>query len=862
MRGISISMQSRHRQLILSLTIAALILSSALVFQAVSATSVGGYVQKSLTMTAGAGGRSYAVVNGTYSYPAIQTTDFNNSFNLYAIDYTNAIPTPDSYTIPGPKIELSTTLGYDPTAYSMGPLSSNMYLPKFLMTHNTTSSVVSPTITLSARDNISLSFGSTTDIQVDVSNVVIATLSVTSSQVNDIIAFTGLVSGATITVNIYDASGKYLETGTAAAGYFAFPFLANEQGIYAFYITSTASSYITVTPNVVQATALSLGQFTSGEITIPTSPVNSNLNQYEYQPSQIVALSYGVSAGNDYAYSFTMTEELSSGHSPYTCYYFEAAHRGDGTPYWGTLSTTGTSTIEPVVSEAPVSGTIYVVLVANYVSRFLYSMGVEPATVLQAPVNQVFPVTLPTPIGMHRQVYKFNLQNESMVRLNYTSSSAGSIYSQLYRLTPSGAVYWTNRLLLNSGTSWIRSGPAQSNYQYSLYMSKGTYLLALDTFGSGAGPFSATIEINAYPIVNYTSTASFNIGVHTTQAFAFNITSAFQYYSFNVTLTSQLNASITYRLTTFDDYNRYLSVYTADGTSAANHGLGNKETSGSWQGVASGLYYVDPGPATELNFNGSESSQVASFIAPATGRYFVIVDLLNGYNTTALGNSNANRWTYYKNLAVSLKIDLSKPNLSALGFIGIVPKYLDSSSGSGSIKVILNATAGVNAIFLTLKPAVDTWTRVNVLILNGTRSSVETLFDNARCTTIGPYAAGPYYTFDNAGTLGFWPAYTPVTNTFGYLNTTYSMEFGALMTTMGILFQITVPAGAAHTAVNITVQHYPTPGFSGLSASSIAPSVPGVPAIVIVGIIVAVVIVVAIVVIYAILRKRTASGRS
>jgi hypothetical protein len=210
---------------------------------------------------------------------------------------------------------------------------------------------------------------------------------------------------------------------------------------------------------------------------------------------------------------------------------------------------------------------------------------------------------------------------------------------------------------------------------------------------------------------------------------------------------------------------------------------------------------------------------------------------------------------------VSLKIDLSKPSLSTLGVVDIKTATLDSSSGTGSTSVVLS-TAGLNAISLTLIPVVNAWTRISVSILNGTRGSFETLFDKARCIVIGPYAAGPYYTFDNSETLGFWPAYKQVVNAFGYQNTTYSLEFGTLMPTMGILFLITVPGGAAHTLVSINVQHYATPGFSGLGATSVTPPVLGVPAIVIIGIVVAVVVVAAIVIIYVIVKKRSGSGRS
>jgi hypothetical protein len=798
-------------------------------------------------MTAGADGRSFTVINGTYTYPATQRVDFNKSFDLYAIDYTDTVPSPTHYTIPGPRFEAPSS--FNPNAYSTGPLGSNLILPKFLMTHNITSSVVSPTITLSARDNITLGFGSTSEVQVDVSNVVVATLGVSSNEVNHILAFTGFVSGATITASIYDAGGNYLETGTAAAGYFAFPFLANKQGVYAFYITSTASSYVKATPTVVQTTALALGQFTSGEIKIPDQPVNTNLNQNDYQPSQIVALSYSVSAGDDYAYSFTMTEERSTGNSPYACYYYNAGQLGDSTPYWGTLCSTGTSTIEPLASEAPVGGTVYIVLVANYISRFLYSMGVEPATVLQAPLNQVFPVSLPTPFGMHRQLYKFNIPAESMMRMNYTGYS-GTMYSTLYKETPDGTVYSTTRVTLSSGSSWIRSGLAESNYAYSLYMSQGNYVLAFDTSGTSA----AQIEINTYPIANYTDTSTFSIGVHAAKALAFNITSAFQYYAFNVTLMSQLNASMTYRLTTFDDYNRYLSLYSAVGTSG-NRGLGNREASGTWQGVASGSYNVDPS-VTTLYFNGNKTSQVASFIAPYAGRYFVILDFLNGYNTTTSGAGDANRWAFYKSLVVSLKIDLSKPSLSTLGFVDIKTATLDSSSGTGSTSVVLS-TAGLNAISLTLTPVVNAWTRVSVSILNGTRGSFETLFDKARCVVIGPYAAGPYYTFDNSETLGFWPAYKQVANVFGYQNTTYSLEFGTLMSTMGIVFQITVPGGAAHSLVSINVQHYATPGFYGLGAMALTPTYPSAPFPVAIVLVIVVVVVVALVVVFIVVKKKS-----
>nr|MDO8099722.1 hypothetical protein [Candidatus Njordarchaeota archaeon] len=801
--------QSDLRKLAVSIAIVSLMLSASILTQASATTIVGGMIEKSLTMTAGADGRAFAVVNGTYMFPATQRIDYSNSFELYSI-YTDNSFDSASYTGIGPYFGLPSST-FDPILYSTGPLSSDFLVPTFLMTHNTTNNVVSPTITLSAKDNITLTLGQTSECQVDALNVVAAAFGVSAGQQNKLLAFTGLVTGGAISGELWDPDSNFVSSLYSGAGYFAFPFLANKQGYYTIYISSATSSYVKITPIEVPTTNVAMGQFATGEIKIPSNLSIDWSVKRDYQPSQIVALSYDVSAGSEYAFVFSANEELvSPATSSFTCMYFDVGTRKDGTAMFDTL-TTSTTPVEPLVSRAPINGKVYIVLVGNWPSRLMYSMGVESTTVPTAPFNEPFYVELANPSGnsRHRMLYKFSLTADSMVRLNRTGYS-GTIYSVIYKFGSDGTVYSTIRRALGHPNSWIRNGLAETNLQYFLYMGRGDYMLAFDATSNS----HATIEINTYPISNYSFGSPFNVNVHTTKAFAINITNALQYYAFNVTLLSQLNASITYQIALYDDYNRFLNSFSADG-SDPNRGIGNRQNNGAWQGVANGQYYVDPGPATQLYFNGNKSLQQCTFVSSHAGTYYLIIDVTNGYDTTNTGTDNAHRWTYYTGLTASLKMDLSgvDPTVPPLSATEIKYISLDSSSGTGSTSIVLTGTGGstYRIIALALTGKVNTWTMISVSITNGTSSRIlanyELLYDRIR------YLGSNTFDYDYVQQL--WPAYAEVGTTLR--NATYQIEFGDLMPTTMIQFRVNVPATAAHTVVTFIVNHYNTTAFSGLT---------------------------------------------
>jgi hypothetical protein len=74
---------------------------------------------------------------------------------------------------------------------------------------------------------------------------------------------------------------------------------------------------------------------------------------------------------------------------------------------------------------------------------------------------------------------------------------------------------------------------------------------------------------------------------------------------------------------------------------------------------------------------------------------------------------------------------------------------------------------------------------------------------------------------------------------------------------MGIVFQITVPGGAAHSLVSINVQHYATPGFYGLGAMALTPTYPSAPFPVAIVLVIVVVVVVALVVVFIVVKKKS-----
>lgn len=849
MGGKTILNHSNSRQLALSIAVISLMLMATLLAQGVNATSAGGTIQKSVSMTAGSDGRSFAVVNGTWSVPSVQTVDYNYPFQIYSIGYADNSPaTTATYTLPGPKVE-SPPIGYNPSLFNgyAGGLGPGFSVPTFLMTHNTTNNIVSPTITLSSRNNITLGIGVTSEIQVDAINPVVAILGVSPDAVGTLVAYTGLVVGGSVHMYGSDPYGNFYDGGTLTAGYFAEPMMIYAAGFYEIYFTSTTSSYVQMTPTVVSATSMAMGQFTSGEMNIPEQLTQDVLISGEPQPSQIVALSYDVSKGDEYAFSFTANEHLSGPPGPssssYICYYIDVGANSYGMSRTGSLGYTGSGTLKPLVSKAVVSGKVYVLLVGNYISRFQYSMGVESATVPTAPLNTPWLLSLPTPLGMTSQLYHFSITSESMVKMNYSNYAGGTLRAEIFKVTPRGTVYTTG--LNNFGSGFFYSGAAETNYLHPLYFDIGDYMVNI--LASSGSP-TANVEINTYPIENYTAGTAFNLQVGTSKALAFNITSAFEYRAFNVTLLSQLNASINYRMTLFDDYCRELSTFYADGSSSYR-GLGNRKSGGTWQGVSNGQYYVDP-PTTQKYFNGNKTAQQCQFISTYAGRYFLIVDFRFGYNTTTSGGTNPTRWTFYPGLTVSLKIDLSLPDLVSQGYYEIKYTTLDSSAGTAGTSVTFTG-AGVTTrlIGLKLTPKINAWTRISVSILNGTASTYELLIDKIRYQSIR--------TFDYTEALGLWPAYKQVTNSYGYQNTTYSIEFGAFTSAMFVQFYVNLPAGAAHTVVSMNAQPFNTTGISGLSPPTGAPPTAAGPFPVAIAVAIVVIVVVALVVVFIVVKKKS-----
>lgn len=871
-----VSMKSR--QLLLSIAIISLMISATVIAQSASATTLSGTLSKSIKMTAGSDGRSFACVNGTWGVPSVQEVNYSDPFNLYSLAYDDTSPaTTTAFTLHGP-VYGTPSSSYNPTLYGsmatgFGP---GFYVPNFLIAKNATDNIVSPTISLTCRDNISLSVGSESDIEVDATSPVVATMDVSSSAVGQLIALTGLVTGSGVDVTGYDPYGNSF-TMAIPAGYYAYPMITEAAGTYAFYFTSSSSSYITLTPTSISATSMSLGQFSTGTMTIPTTLNLDALISGNKQPSQIVALSYAVTKGEQYAFAFTANEELTgvSGEptaSSYACYYFDLGTTGYGEARAGILGATGSGTLQPVVSEAVTSGTVYVVLVGNYISRFQYTMGVESATVPTAPLNALWQFALPTPTGMLSQLYTFSIPNESMVIMNYSNyvHPGTPIVATISKITSTGIVYSTTPADLGSG--YLLTGYAQNNYQTAMYMSAGTYMLSLTT-ASATNPPSADLEINAYPIANITSGAPVSIGVGTTEAFAINLASAFQFNALNVSLTTELNASMFYRLSVFDNQNILRATYNANGV--ADPGIGNWLLhSGSWQGITGGPFYTYDSGASTRTFAGNKSAQIDQFVNTYAGRYFLLLSFLNGYNDSTPGTAS-NRWQYYENLAMTLDISVSAPPLASVNPVGAVYaiKYLslDASSGSGSTSWTFTsaATASTGLLVLALNTDIDTWTRVSVSIINGSAGGVANGTRSGHSELIYDTLQYGINTFDYLNAMPLLPSLTYYMvhvnhSDGGTVDANYSVEFGAFTKQMMIAFLPLVNASttSAHTVVSINVSSFPTPGISGLGLEKGATPVSSSPVLVAVVLVVVVVVIVALVVVFIVVRKKSGSRRS
>jgi hypothetical protein len=452
---------------------------------------------------------------------------------------------------------------------------------------------------------------------------------------------------------------------------------------------------------------------------------------------------------------------------------------------------------------------------------------------------------------MLSQLYHFTIPGDSMVIMNYSNyvHIGTPISGDIFEATPAGAVYDTG--LASLGSSYIGLGYASSNLDNALYMTAGDYMLYLSTASATNGP-SANFEINTYPISNFTSGSLLSIGVGGISAFVINTPSAFHFDAFNVTLTSHLNASMTYAMDVFNNQNLRVSGYVGDGSNAGHAGIGNRETSGSWLGT-SGSFSTYQGARW---FSGNESSGIAQFVSTYAGKYYVLFSFTNGYNTTSTP------WQYYKNLVAAVKIDLYSP--SSFGPVAET-RYasLDSSSGTGTTTITFTGGAVLNTrlIALALTPKVDTWTRVTVTITNGTvvgaangtrGGGYEALYD-----TLRPFAMN---TFDYDNSLSnFMPALT-YCMVHG-ATTTYNIEFGAYAPQMMIAFYPEIDAASvgAHALVTITVNHFATPGVSGLLStvvSSTGPVAPFPVAILIVIVVVVVVVIVAVIG-FTMIRKRS-----
>jgi hypothetical protein len=855
--------QSKLRQLALSIAIVSLILSTNMCLLTAGAlTTTGNAISKSITMTAGADGRAFTLINGTYGLTAVETIDHNASFTRYILPYSN-IPSSLNYLGAGSKVSMVLLPhGFDPQLYPI-TLSQGLSIPQFIMTRNYSSTQVSPTYTLSAKGNITLGFNSTTEIQVSALNVVLATLNITSAENQRLVALTGNCTGATVNYYVFDPRNNLVSDGSinpATGPCFAFPFLVNMNGSYSVRFRSTGSSYVKLVPILVKPTSLTIGEFATGEIKVPHNVDNLQVIP-NYEPVKIVAVSYDVSPGQEYAFSLSLGS-VKTPTATYSCRYFDVASDQYGVPVSGVL----TNGQQPVVYKAPIAGKVYIVLTGSSFSWFDYSIGVDEATISTATLNAPFRVDLPTDLGMTTQMYKFNLTSESMVRLNYTLATyAPTLYSQILKYTPDGTLYKTQRLAIGTGSiasppySWLRPGATENNPEYALHLDAGEYIL---NFSMNTGTPGALVEVNTYPIHNYSSGTSFDLSVHGSIALAINASQEFDFYAFNVTLLSADNVSMQYKTVLIDDYNRFINAFYGNGTVLARAGIGNKEVNGVWQGTPpTGWYtrYVDP--TGQPAFSGNKSSQISPFISSYAGRYFLILDCLQTYNTTTDGTVGAH-WAIYKDATVTLKIDLSRADLTAHNDFQRVT--LNSSSGTGSTSVNLKNGSLSDLIFLVLTTKVNTWTRISISIVNGTSSAnphpaltrqssrYEYVYDRIRYTYQGTQ------TFDPGNSLGILkPVYTEVA--FGsYYNTTYVIEFGALRPTMMISFLIDVPSGATGGLVTFSVNHYNTSAFSGLAPIAHAAPSAGAGAFLLeIGLIVGVAVAAALVVIFIVVKKKS-----
>ncbi len=713
-------------------------------------------------------GRGYAIVDPGFGPASVEVLDYNAPYVTYVVSYNHGYQTEVRQYL-GPETHLiwdtSGSHSYDPSYIYTGPFASQVQLPKFLLTKNSTNTAALATYNLTIYGNITLGFDTETTFSLTAGNVYEAIINVTEP--SELFAFTGHVSYLT-NYMVVDPNYRVVSSGSII-GYFAVPVMRTHNGGYAIFLYTSSDVAVSVTPTLLTPTFVAPGDRISGELNLASLHQNPAGDIYfQDVPAQIVTVALPVQETDEIAF-YKAIEDVGFG-GGFQVFAFSSGQDGYGMPYGRDITSLMTSYQQKAVKN----GTAYLVLVANTGSHIKYSLGIDSVS---------FPVVTIGTTFRHNTIlstteysyYTFSVTTESVGRFNYTLIQSGGQSFTLYRLDTTGGIIYQE-------TGLFRSGSAQSNYQYTYHLLPGEYLLEIRT----TAPSATLLQIHVSTLEPLAS--SFNTSLNALYAFQLS-SNRFEYKTLNLTFTSQENVSVYLRLAVFSSTNALLGV---------DHiNLGNRQINGIWQETVGwtwcydGYYYFE-GNASLLN----PSWQ---YFHTSPDPYWATFEVLRIYNTTPAG-SFPDPWTEYASATPQFQLVLTDSVIT-----NELPVQLDSTSGTGALTVPLPAFGSHN-VLLTLSPQLHTWTQVRFTLINGTISGVPAFYDGYRHGILS---------FDWNNLLGLFPPPVGVINSFGFTNMTQYMEFGTLDTEMLLSIPVFCESSAGG-ELQILVTHQTTTSLHGV----------------------------------------------
>jgi hypothetical protein len=682
-------------------------------------------------------GRGYGIVDPGFGPASVEVLEYNAPYVTYVVSYSHGYQTEVRQYL-GPETNLIWdpfgSHSYDPSTIYNGPFVSQAQLPKFLLTKNSTNTPAVATYNLTIYGNVTLGFGSETTLSLTAGNIYEAIVNVTDP--SELFAFTGHVSYLT-SYMVIDPNLRVISSGSII-GYFAIPVMRTHNGGYAIFLHSSSDVTVSLTPTLLAPTFVASGDRISGELNLASLHQNPAGDIYfQDVPSQIITIAMPVQETDEIAY-YKAIEDVGFG-GGYQVFAYSSGQDGYGMPYGRDITSLMTSYQQKTVKN----GTAYLVLVASTGSHIKYTLGIDSVS---------FPVVTIGTTFRHNTIlsttqysyYTFSVPSESVGRFNYTLIQSGGQVFTLYRLDTTGGIIYQE-------TGLVRSGSAQSNYQYTYHLFPGEYVLEIRT----TSPSATLLQIHISTLDALTS--SFTTTFNTLYAFQLP-SNRFEHKTLNLTFTSQENVSVYLRLAVFSSTSALIGV---------DHiNLGNRQINGIWQETTGwtwcydGFYY----------FEGNDSLQNPSwnYLHTRPDAYWATFEVLRIYNTTPAG-SFSDPWTQHDTATPQFQLVLSDA-----ATVNKLPVQLDSTSGTGALTVPLPAFGSHN-VYLTLSPQLHTWTQIRFTLINGSIIGFPAIYDAYRHGVLS---------FDWQNLLGLFPPPIGVINVFGFTNMTQYMEFGTLDTEM------------------------------------------------------------------------------